>query len=124
MSGSEPLPVARNFALLLAELEDGQLLKDLTEESKDLFSHLEALSTRKGGAAVKGMVTLKLSITAKDGTLELVPEIAMKSPNVSRRRSIFWRGKDGALVRSDPNQPDLPLRDVGGRGTEMRTVTN
>lgn len=123
MSASQPSGVGRSFAILLGELEDGLLLKDLTEEIKNVTMELEQVSLRKGGQAVKGSLTLKLSIVAKEGTIEIVPDLATKTPTMARRRSIFWRGKDGVLVRSDPNQPDLPLRDVNAQGATMRTVS-
>jgi len=123
MSGSVPSGAARSFAVLLGELEDGVLLNDLTEEVKNITQELEQVSIRKGGQAVKGSLTLKLNVVAKDGTIEIVPDLATKTPTMSRRRSIFWRGKDGLLVRSDPNQPDLPLRDVNAQAGAMRTVS-
>lgn len=123
MSASQPSGMGRSFAVLLGELEDGALHKDLTEAIKDVTMELEHVSSRKGGQAVKGSLTLKLNIVAKDGTIEIVPDLATKTPAVSRRRSIFWRGKDGVLVRSDPNQPDLPLRDVNAQAGAMRTVS-
>jgi hypothetical protein len=109
--------------MLLGDLEDGRLHTDLTTELKDVVAELEALSLRKGGASVKGSITLKLSITATQGVIEVVPDLASKTPKMSRQRSIFWSGKDGALVKSDPNQPDLPLRDVNGAAGAMRTVS-
>lgn len=123
MSGSVPSGAARSFAVLLGELEDGVLLNDLTEEIRTVTRELEQVSLRKGGQAVKGSLTLKLNVVAKDGTIEIVPDLSTKTPAMSRRRSIFWRGKDGLLVRSDPNQPDLPLRDVNAQAGAMRTVS-
>ena len=123
MSASVPSQAARSFAVLLGELEDGALLTDLTAAVKEITEELEAVSQRKGGQAVKGLLTLKLAITAKDGVIEIIPDVATKTPTMSRRRSIFWRGKDGLLVRSDPNQPDLPLRDVNAQAGAMRTVS-
>ena len=123
MSASVPSQAARSFAVLLAELEDGALLTDLTAAVKEITEELESVSLRKGGQAVKGLLTLKLAITAKDGVIEIIPDVATKTPAMSRRRSIFWRGKDGLLVRSDPNQPDLPLRDVNAQAGAMRTVS-
>ena len=123
MSGSVPSGAARSFAVLLGELEDGALLNDLTEEIRNITLELESVSIRKGGQAVKGSLTLKLNVVAKEGTIEIVPDLSTKTPTMSRRRSIFWRGKDGLLVRSDPNQPDLPLRDVNAAGSSMRTVS-
>lgn len=124
MSGSSvPSGAARSFAVLLGELEDGVLLDDLTKSLKEIVQELEDVSLRKGGSAVKGALTLKLAVTAKDGVIEIIPDLATKTPTMSRRRSIFWRGKDGLLVRADPNQPDLPLRDVNAQSGSMRTVS-
>ena len=124
MSGSSvPSGAARSFAVLLGELEDGVLLDDLTKTIKEVVQELEDMSLRKGGSAVKGSLTLKLAVTAKDGVIEIIPDVATKTPTQSRRRSIFWRGKDGLLVRSDPNQPDLPLRDVNAGGSSIRPVS-
>lgn len=123
MSGSQPSAAARSFAVLLAELEDGRLLADLTTDAAEMATELEHLSQRKGGQAAKGHITLKLSFTATQGVIEVIPEVTLKTPKQMRQRSIFWRGRDGQLVRSDPNQPDLPLRDVNGAAGAMRTVS-
>ena len=105
MSGSQPTAAGRSFAVLLAELEDGALLKDLTDDMAGIALELEQVSQRKGGQAVKGVLTLKLSVVAKEGVIEIIPDVTTKTPAMSRRRSIFWRGKDGALLNRTSSGP-------------------
>ena len=44
--------------------------------------------------------------------LDVMDNIAVKLPKRPEGRSIFFASGDGGLVRQDPRQPDLPLRDV------------
>lgn len=94
------------FTDVLGEIENGVLLDDLTEQIYELVEAV--MDVRKEGALT---LKLRVSPTAK-GSVDVYPALEVKKPKHDRSTTSFFVGADYALLRSDPNQPDLPLRAV------------
>lgn len=106
------------FTDTLGELEGGQFLRDLTEASYQIARAVR--ETRKPGAI---KISIKFSPTGK-GSVELDAKVDVSEPEHDRPTTTFFLGPDGTLLRSDPNQPRLPLREVVDKQTgELRAVS-
>lgn len=106
------------FAAVIQEQRQGGLHGELSHELANLVASVQ--ETRK-----PGVLTLTLKVTPnKDGvTVTLSDDISVKLPKSDRGAAIFFVQGDGNLVRNDPRQPELPLREVGAReATEIRKV--
>ena len=102
----------RGFAVLVQQIDDGELHAELSAEIKrlsgDLSEHAE-----KTGATAKGAITLTLSLSAKaNGTVSVEADVKTKSPKAKRPGSTFWITKGGNLSAENPRQARLPLREV------------
>lgn len=94
------------FSDTLREIEGGQFLNELTEATYNMIAAV--METRKAG---KLKVEIKFTPTGK-GTVNVDADFEAKEPEHDRPSTTFFVGKDFSLVRSDPNQPRLPLREV------------
>lgn len=101
-------PPARTFGTLLGEVEDGRLHAELTDKLRDLVASLSEIPGGKGSGSLSVTLTLKMD----QGIVEIVPEVKLKTPKAARGRSLFWATPENNLTRNNPNQPDLPFRDV------------
>lgn len=103
----------RSFADILRQLQSGRTWNELQDS---LHEVCQAVATHRK----PGEITLKLKITPNGETTVLVhDEIKVKAPEPPRANTLFFMTSDGGLVRDDPNQPDLPLREVA---TETETT--
>lgn len=109
-SGNTP-PGPRNFGQLVAEHEDGRFHNAASDALHELLLRIRDAAGLRGGNA-KGTLTIKLEIEQEDGNIEITAEITSKAPKLRRGRSIYWMTPEGHLTRGNPNQPELPLRDV------------
>lgn len=100
----------RTFALLLQNLENGDLLADLTRYNDDLTTELLRQAEALGKA--KGEIVLKLKYNADPTTVQIDGEITVKAPKAPRQRSVMWFNRDGSLSGENPRQQKLPLRQV------------
>ena len=107
----------RPFTDVLGELENGYLLKELTSKVYEIVRAVR--ETRKPGTM---KLFVKISPTGR-GSVELDAKFDTIEPQHDRPSTTFFVGKDGELMRNDPNQPRLPLREVMDETTgELRTV--
>lgn len=105
------------FTDLLGELEGGYFLKELTAKVYEVVRATR--ETRKAGAV---KIAIKISPTGR-GSVELDAKLDATVPEHDRPTTTFFMTPDGTLMRNDPNQPRLPLREVFDAGTgELRTV--
>lgn len=104
------------FTDVLGEIENGQILRDLTEAYYEIIQ--AAMEVRKGGSL---SLTVSFSPTGK-GTVEVDARFSKKVPEHDRPSTTFFVGRDFSLQRSDPNQPRLPLREVEAPSNEPRVV--
>lgn len=99
----------RSFADVLADLRRGACVDELTEVYRQV---VDAVVDH----GKKGSVTLTLSIEpqSKVDSLHLlvVDKVSAKIPEADRTGSIFYAENDGSLVRHDPNQARMDLREV------------
>jgi hypothetical protein len=83
------------------------------DELSDALQELVAAVTEEGKA---GTLTLKITVkpaNAGQGALLVVDEIKTAPPKTTKSGSIFFASPDNNLVREDPRQPKLDLREIG-----------
>lgn len=100
------------FTDVLGEVENGQLLRDLTREVYKITN--ATLETRKAGTL---KITMKFTPTGR-GSVEIDAKYDAAVPEHDRPTTTFFVGTDGELMRNDPSQPDLPLRVVRGQDND------
>lgn len=105
------------FTDVLGEIENGELLRDLTEAVYNIT--FAVMETRKPGEL---KITLKFVPTGK--SVEVLSKYDSKEPEHDRMTTTFFVAQDGALVRNDPNQPRLPLREVDAAQNDPIKVNN
>lgn len=91
------------------------------DELSDALNSLVADVTAEGKA---GKLTLTISIKpadTKDGALMVVDDIKVTPPKKTKSGSIFFVSPENNLVRQDPKQHNLPLRDING-APEVREI--
>lgn len=91
---------------VMGEIEAGRFLDEATEASYNIIAAV--MDTRKVG-------TLKIELTftpTGKGTVNVDAALKIKLPEHDRPSTTFFVGKDYSLLRRDPSQPDLPLREV------------
>lgn len=71
-----------------------------------------------------GTLTIKIEVKLNgERTVSLSPTISTKTPQHSMGQTIFFAQDNGDLSRSDPQQRDLPLREVEPVRKEVRELT-
>lgn len=105
------------FAAVIQEQRNGGLHSELSHELAALVAAVQ--ETQKAGT-----LTLTMKVTPnRDGvTMMVTDKVVVKLPEGDRGAAIFFVEGDGNLVRKDPRQLEIPLREVGGRDTELREV--
>lgn len=94
------------FTDVLGEIENGQLLRDMTEAVYNVIAAV--METRKPG---KIKLVLDFTPTGK-GTVNVDADYDVNEPEHDRPTTTFFVGRDFSLMRNDPAQPRLPLREV------------
>lgn len=93
------------FTDTLGELENGALLRELTEEVHNIVHAVN--ETRKAGS-----LTVKFKFTPTGRSVVVLADYDAKVPQHDRPVTSFFTTRDGTLLRDDPNQPRLPLNVV------------
>lgn len=99
----------RDFVVVLLEIGGGRLHKRLSEQ-------LAEVTQAVAETGKKGVLTLKIEVKplpkADSKTLVVTGSSASKAPESddASPTSVFFADDDGNLSRSDPRQPQLPLR--------------
>lgn len=114
------------FTEFVAQLEDGQVQADATDQLKELVEAMHRRAETTGGKP-KGKLTLTVDLKLDDGVFEVNANIAVKAPTAVRRRSILYRAPDGGLSANNPRQLDLgitgPPKDVSTRAAgQLRSM--
>lgn len=94
------------FTDVLGEIENGQFLRDMTEAVYNVIAAV--METRKPG---KIKLVLDFTPTVK-GTVNVDADYDVNEPEHDRPTTTFFVGRDFSLMRNDPAQPRLPLREV------------
>lgn len=98
--------MSRPFVEVLADIEGGRLLEDLTSGLTELVS--QVLAVRKGGG-----MTLKIDVSPNGETsVEVRAKVNVNAPEPPRERTIMFADEAGGLRRDNPRQMRLPLREV------------
>ena len=99
-------PSANAFARLLQEQRKGDCLVEASEKLQDLI-----LKVRERWGA--GEISLKLKVTpSAKGIVTITDDIVVKLPKEEKDATLFFTTEDGALMRNDPEQTELQLREV------------
>lgn len=94
------------FTDILGEIENGQFLRELTAQVYEIVRATQ--ETRKPGAL---KLSIKISPTGR-GSVEIDAKMDANVPEHDRPTTTFFVTHDGTMMRNDPNQPRLPLREV------------
>ena len=106
----------RPFTDIIGELEGGDVLRELTEALYEVARAVR--DTRKAG-----QISFTVNVTPTGKSFILDAKIVSKIPEHDRPSTTFFMTPDGTLMRNDPAQPRLPLREVMDEQTgELKTV--
>lgn len=113
---------ATPFSEQIAYLAKGSLNDELTEELTELVK-LVRLTGKKG------TLTLTLEVGMLDKSAEdamrITGDVKTKPPKMDKPTTIMFSTGDGDLQRDDPDQLNIPLRQVGAPTSgEVRQVPN
>jgi hypothetical protein len=111
----------RTVGQLLSEIDDGDFHNELCEQLRDLVAALSMDAGGKRGAS-KGALTITLAFSAEGRSIEVRGDLKVAKPKPQRGKSLFFVTADNHLSRRDPNQNDLPFRDVSTAARETRTA--
>lgn len=98
--------MAQNFFDVLRIAQRGNTVEQLNDSLAELT---KAVMDARGS----GSLTLKISLKPDgDNSVEMDSTVTLKKPNIKRGKTIMFVSPEGALVRNDPRQIDMPLRAV------------
>lgn len=100
-----------NFSNLIDALEDGQFRSDLERATQEIIGAMRAEVKMRGGVPTAALA-IALSFKLEGGAIEIKPEMKTRLPKETRQRTILWPTSDNKLTRRNPNQQELPFRDV------------
>ena len=105
-----------NFADVLGKLEDGIAFEEMNSALQELVQAV--MMHRKAGE-----ITLKLAVAPNGETaVSVKAKITAKVPEGARGVTVFFASPSGQLLRKNPNQPELPLRDAMEPRQPLRTA--
>jgi hypothetical protein len=98
----------RPFTVTIGEIRKGALANELTEQLAALVAGVMTI-----GKPGKLTLSLRIKPAAKSADMVLVEdEVTLSAPRPDRPQSLFFATDDGGLARHNPNQPELPFRQV------------
>lgn len=113
----------RPFAAIVQEINNGEFADQLARDVLDLVN-----AVRTQGR--KGSLTVKFEVSPRKGNtnaFNLVGRRDLKLPQEEPIESVFFADKLGNLLRDDPRQMALPLREVSrppyATNTEIRKAS-
>lgn len=106
MTHSDQTPFSQQIAHLSRGMLDAELTEELAELIKAIIQH-----------GKKGSITLTLNIKPELAQGEVVnvtvsPDVKTTKPSPERLSSRMYPTYDGDLLRNDPNQGELDLREI------------
>lgn len=97
--------MSRPFADVLREL-NGETYDELTIQLGELVTAV--MQTGKAGS-----MSLSLKISANGtGSVTITDEVKVKIPEAARPKTMFFATESGSLMRNNPRQHELSLREV------------
>lgn len=107
------------FLETVRQLRAGRTQDELSQKLNQLTQDCRA--TGKQGSIT---LTIKVKPDKGDtGQYFLEDDIKTSEPKFDRGQTIFWGTPEGNLQRTDPNQGELPLRDVSAKAEAPREVS-
>lgn len=100
----------RPFAEFLQQQARGKTHDELSEGLHNLLRAV--METGKGGR-VALVIDVKPLGKGDERQVIVTDNVSVKMPAAKRAESFFFVDDDGNLTRTDPRQPELPLREVG-----------
>ena len=108
--------MSRPFADVLREL-NGETYDELTLQLGELVTAV--MQTGKSGS-----LTLALRVAANGvGSVTITDEVKVKVPEAARPKTMFFATESGSLMRNNPRQAELQLREVP-EATQVREVSH
>lgn len=107
------------FADVLKQLAGGQVYTDLSDKLTETV--LAVQETRKVGEVT---IRLKIKPNGEHGVM-IADEVKVKVPERPRGETMFFVNAAGHLMRNDPRQEVLPLRQISSGavgGEPLRTI--
>ena len=109
------------FLAFLAEISDGELLRDTQDEFQALIAACRH-SAATGGKG-RGSLTLTIGLHFERGAADVEGNVKTKVPKARYPRSLFFQSADGTgLVRNDPRQHELPIKDAPTGATTLKVI--
>ena len=105
-----------NFADVLGGLEGGIALLQLNDQLQELVQ--AGTKHRKAGEIA---LTLKVSPNGETA-VSVAAAVKAKIPEGARGVTVFFADASGNLLRRNPNQPELPLREVAETKSPLRSA--
>lgn len=106
------------FLSFIAQVDEGRLAANATEELELLVAELRAVALIQG-AKPKGSITIELRIDAiSPGMMEVVGQIKRRMPKRPQGRTPFWPTKSNGLAAADPAQLRIEGIDVATQGRD------
>lgn len=110
-----------NFLEFLPEISDGDLVRDTQEQFAELIAACRH-SAATGGKG-SGSLTLTIGIRFERGAADVEGAVKIKVPKARYQRSLFFSTADGnGLVRRDPRQQELDIKDAPAGPTTLKII--
>ena len=91
------------FAAMLSQLDQGRLLADCDSAMRQAVT-----AVRATGRSASVTIELTFQPVDREGArVDVVDAVNVSFPTMGSGMSIFYTADDGALLLSDPNQPDF-----------------
>lgn len=106
------------FTDIVGSLEGGRAFEQLNDALAEVVQAV--LQHRKAGE-----ISLSVKVNPNgENAVSIIPTIKVKAPEGSRAVTTFFADEHGNLLRRDPRQRELPLREVADRETgELKNVS-
>lgn len=110
--------MARPFTDVIGDLAGGQAAEELTDKLTEVVQGVM-------DAGKVGDLTLKVKVKPNGERAVLTTyEIKANTPEPAKRETVFFCTSGGDLLRDNPDQSKLPLREVDGdKSADMREVS-
>ena len=106
------------FSQFLMEQRGGGMHGELSEKLREVVA-----AVVEHGKAGQMILTIKVTpLKAAEGQYVVVDDVKCKTPEGDRGASLYFADEDGNLSRSNPSQPELPLREIPADDGTAREV--
>lgn len=101
----------RSFGAFLADLQGGQLHRELTDVLSEAVAEMHNVRMEEGGKP-KTRIAITVDLVLDGDVIEARGDFKAKLPEVKRRKDVFFATPENGLTRRNPRQQELPLRSV------------